>query len=109
MDLFFKASLLDGIDPSRAAVLGKSTIYQAKFIERAGDALIFLYPGNKYVKIGPGYCWRDGGETRYGSACPIGNCLESNGRAGMILSEQSVKCQWYCPKSFRKCKYQICC
>jgi len=96
---------LDRVDPATAAALGSAAIDAGATLltETAGEASIYLYPGNKYVKIGPGNCWRDGG-----GACPNGNCLDSNGRAGIILREEVFKCRWYCVHR-PQCRYQTCC
>merc|ERR1719300_1268735 len=47
--------------------------------------------GGEKVKIGPGNCCRDGG-----GACPNGNCLDNNGRRGVIIREEVFTCRWFC-------------
>merc|ERR1711936_304821 len=79
-------------------------------ITAIGGSLISSGGGGGYtallpsgVKVDPYSCWRDGG-----GACPNGNCLDNNGRRGVVIKEEIVGCKWFC---FHRgsCRTQLCC
>merc|ERR1711892_628255 len=51
-------------------------------------------------------CWEDGQ-----GHCPNGNCLDDDGRSGIVVKETIVDCGWGCKLAFvrQHCKVQICC
>ena len=54
-------------------------------------------------KIDADDCWEDGN-----GPCPNGNCLDRNGRKGVVIKETTVACKFFCVH-IAHCKTQICC
>jgi len=92
------------VDPATATIIAAAVQAGATLLtSTAGESAILQMKGGETVKIGPGNCWRDGG-----GACPNGNCLDSNGRQGVIIREEVFTCRWFCVNR-PKCRYQTCC
>ena len=74
----------------------------------AGAQLLTGHPDTHAYKLPDGVvidadnCWEDGG-----GSCPNGNCLDYNGRRGIVISIRTVNCKWWCGRA--KCQTQICC
>lgn len=84
-----------------AAIIGAGATLLAS--SGGGGASTTVYQLNTGDLINADQCWQDGG-----GACPNGNCLDNDGRRGLVISQTDVDCKWYCPHRGH-CKTQICC
>merc|ERR1712115_635453 len=67
----------------------------------AGGGGLWVLPTGQ--KIDPNKCWQDGS-----GPCANGNCLDNDGRRGIVIKETTVGCKWFCVHRSH-CKTQICC
>lgn len=102
---FVNTTLISREKRASGAILGALKGLGAVILQTAspsnGNSETWRIPSGQVIDANS--CWEDGS-----GPCPNGNCLDYDGRRGIVITEKQVGCKFFCYHR-ADCKKQYCC